>query len=161
MRWRPERRRPCARQHAQPSVAHVHLPSLSTAAHGLSSKPIHFLLLVKLFYLPLLLCCRSASAPLREGAVIKPPSTAPWSRNLPQTIDRREELPEASRGHPPSTSAAPHCGQHASDFEPACRHLPELGTRLCCSPTRKPSSLTACAAKHRWLTPARVRRRVG
>jgi hypothetical protein len=59
-RRRPERRRPRARRRAQPSAAHVHFLSLSTAAHGLSSKPIHFLLLVNLCCLPLLLCCLSA-----------------------------------------------------------------------------------------------------
>jgi hypothetical protein len=54
------RRRPRARRRAHPSAAHVHLPSLSTATHGLSSKPIHFLLLTNLCCPPLLLCCRSA-----------------------------------------------------------------------------------------------------
>jgi hypothetical protein len=39
MRRRPERRRPRARRRVQPSAAHVHLSSLSTVAHGLSSKP--------------------------------------------------------------------------------------------------------------------------
>jgi hypothetical protein len=56
------------------------------------------------------------------------PHPSSLRRNLPQTGDRREELPEASQGRPPSTSMAPRCGQCTSNSEQVCRHLPELGT---------------------------------
>jgi hypothetical protein len=47
---------------------------------------------------------------------------------FPKPSTTVNSCPEASRGHPPSASAAPRYGQRASDSEPVCHHLPELGT---------------------------------
>jgi hypothetical protein len=70
------------------------------------------------------LCSFAVALLLRHSEKLPPSSLRQWasqSRNLPQTVDHREELPEASRGRPPSASAAPRCGQRTSDSEPVCR----------------------------------------
>jgi hypothetical protein len=97
MHRRPERRRPRPRRRAQPSAAHVHLSSLSTAAHGLSSKPIHFLLLVKLCCPPLLLCCRSAllSATPTRSRRCSSPSHRPSRRSCASFLLERSH-PQAA-----------------------------------------------------------------
>jgi hypothetical protein len=96
-RRRPERRRPRARHRAQPSATHVHLSSLSTAAHGLSSKPIHFLLLAKLCCPPLLLCCRSAllSATPTRSRRCSSPSHQPSRRSCASSLLERSH-PQAA-----------------------------------------------------------------
>jgi hypothetical protein len=104
MRRRPERRQPRARRRAQPSAAHVHLPSISTAAHGLSSKPIHFLLLTKLCCPPLLLCCCSAllSATPTRSHRCSSPSHRPSRRSCASFLLERSHTQVAA----PSTAEA-------------------------------------------------------
>jgi hypothetical protein len=99
--------------------------------------PCHALLHCR-YYLPAYHCSpplppllSTAALLLRHSEKLPPSSLRcppPRSRNLPQIAHRREEPPEASRGRTPSASAVPRCGQHASDSEPVCRHLPKLGT---------------------------------
>jgi hypothetical protein len=109
MRRRPERRRPRARRRAQPSAAHVHLWSLSTAAHGLSSKPIHFLLLAKLCCPPLLLCCRSAllSATPTRSSRCSSPSHRPSRRSCASFLLERSH-PQAAAPSIAEAKAAVH-----------------------------------------------------
>jgi hypothetical protein len=134
MRQRPKRRRPRTRRRAQPSVAYVHLPSLSTAAHGPSSKPIHFLLLTNLCCPPLLLCCRStllSATPMRSRHCSSPshrpsrrscasfllershPQAAAPSITEAKSVIRshrcRAPSAPAFHDHPPSQPTMPHC----------------------------------------------------
>jgi hypothetical protein len=112
----------------------VHLPSLSTAAHGLSSKPIHFLLPAKLCCPPLLLCCLSAllSATPTRSCRCSSPSNRPSRRSCASFLLERSHpqaatpsiaeakavvrshhcraLPTpAFHKHPPGEPSTPHC----------------------------------------------------
>jgi hypothetical protein len=75
----------------------VHLPSLSTAAHGLSLKPIHFLLLTKFCCPPLLLCCHSAllSATPTRSRRCSSPSHRPSHRSCASFLLERSH-PQAA-----------------------------------------------------------------
>jgi hypothetical protein len=145
-----------------------HLPPTSTRAslharHGccLPLCAVALLALSCLASLPLLLAClplrsasastpldrRSASAPLREAAVVKPP--------LPTAAKSRPKQAEAVH-HPPLwrlavDSVPPIPSRFAATS-------PRWALGLCCSLNRQPSSLMACAAQHRWPTPTQARR---
>jgi hypothetical protein len=92
-RRRPERRWPRARRRAQPSAAHVHLPSLSTAAHGLSSKPT------------LVLPPRSPLACLGS----------PPRRLVPRTDEVSKKAPQAPHAPPPRVTEL--CSSQAASLK--------------------------------------------
>jgi hypothetical protein len=137
-RRRPERHQPRVRRHAQPSAAHVHLPSLCTAAHGLSSKPIHFLLLTKLCCPPLLLCCCSAllSATPTRSSRCSSPSHWPSRRSCASFLLERShpqaaapsiaEAKAAVRSHRCRAPSAPAFHDHPLGKPSTPRCSPEL-----------------------------------
>jgi hypothetical protein len=99
----------------EPSVAaHVHPATLSSSrSNRVSPRCTALLSLLLALLVP---CCGPPLPPLLSTAALLlrhfgklPPSSlcqrALRSRNLPQTVDRREELPDASRGRLPSASA--------------------------------------------------------
>jgi hypothetical protein len=87
------------------------------------SPPCEALLPASAPLLPLCFCATSRSC--RRQASVNGRRRA---GTFPKPSTAVNSCPEASRGHPPSASAVPHCGQRASDSEPVCCHLPELGT---------------------------------
>jgi hypothetical protein len=133
---RPERRRPRARHRAQPSAAHMHLPSLSTAAHGLSSKPIHFLLLTKLCCPPLLLCCRATllSATPTRSRRCSSPSHRPSRRSCASFLLERSH-PQAAAPSIAEAKAAVRSHRCRAPLAPAFHdHPPGKPSTPCCSP---------------------------
>jgi hypothetical protein len=105
-------------------------------------------------------CAPPSAAPLRSVTPHPKPATALPADPSTGTID-------LSSGRSPTAPLRPSCRERLhvhrclrSPSDPASTS-PSWALGLCCSPTRKPSSSTACAAQHRWLTPARACRRGG
>jgi hypothetical protein len=114
-RRRPKRRQPRTRRRAQPSAAYVHLPSLSTAAHGLSSKPIHFsssrIFAARLYSFAAALLF---SPPHQREAVIAPPQATDHrvARAPPSSLSEAILKPQLQASPKQSPSFAPIDAEH-------------------------------------------------
>jgi hypothetical protein len=117
-RWRPERRRPRARRCAQPSAAHVHLLSLFTAAHGLSSKPT------------------PVSPPCSPLARL----SSPPCHLAPRTDELSKKAPQAPRAPPPRVTEL--CSSQAASLKITPKPLRQTIPPPCTPPHHQPPPAT-------------------